>query len=257
MKTFYKLFSAGVLATALFTTGCDKQKETVKPSTLTNSQNNTIAPIEPEQGCGTASFCTLYAGRTNPSGTVFVYNDADHLYVKYVSTAGTFGTLHLWAGTSLSLMPATQDIKRGPNAGPGNPIPGQFPYVSGVGDYSSASGTSNYIFKIPLSEIRNYNPDAPTPIIVVAHAEIGNETAFGGCTSVNIDKGDNGRWYYHMSHTVQACDGTVTTPSLMKLGSAFAYGDFVFSSDPKSVPAGMTSLDLPQQNLLGYPGGHS
>jgi hypothetical protein len=183
--------------------------------------------------CGTETVCPLWAGQTINAGTLSVENNATTLFVTYTTT-GTFNVLHLWVGTDMTLLPTTPT---------GNPIPGQFPYSF------DAAGTQTHTFEIPLNTIPF--PSDPkcgpgsAPIYVVAHAEVnvlngGKETAFGGCTA-----GATGaRWYFYTTHTVQCCDGTPPPVTREKLGTAFAKGGWVFTTDPKSNPENLPSLKL-------------
>ena len=80
----------------------------------------------------------LVAGQTIDAGTVTVTNDAAFIYVTYTTANGWLLTqTHLYVG-ACALIPVN---------GPGNPVPGQFPY----------SGTHNnittYTYQVPISQI--------------------------------------------------------------------------------------------------------
>lgn len=92
-----------------------------------------------ETACGTTVW-NLTAGQTIDVGSVTISNDATNLYVKYDLDyqGATFGTLHLWAGTDLTLIPKNNQ---------GIPVPGQFPYIV------DATGSTSYTFIVPLSSL--------------------------------------------------------------------------------------------------------
>ena len=80
----------------------------------------------------------LVAGQTINAGTVTVTNDDAFIYVTYTTANGWMLTqTHLYVG-ACALIPVN---------GPGNPMPGQFPY----------SGTHNnittYTYQVPISQI--------------------------------------------------------------------------------------------------------
>jgi hypothetical protein len=228
MKNF-KLFYAlvAMLLLGFVFTQCNRTND-IKPKTKANA--NRSARIA-ETACGTETTCTLWAGQTINAGTITVENDNTNLYVTY-NTTGIFGTLHLWVGTDLTLVPSSKSDK-------GTPVPGKFPYKY------TTNGETTYTFTIPLNKIPGYDQKCGTgsrPIYVVAHAEVtinGNkETAFGGCVP-----GTGPRWWYYAVHTLQCCD-TPPPTTTEKLGTAFAYGNFVFTTDPKSNPEKLPSLSL-------------
>jgi hypothetical protein len=187
--------------------------------------------------CGTTVY-PLWAGQTIDAGSLTVSNDATNLYVTYTTTS-TFGTLHLWAGTDLTLLPS---VGSGPNAG--TPIPGQFPYSF------DASGLTTYTFTLPLSSLSFYNT-CGDKLYVVAHAEVNingdNETAFGGNISNNSG---TARWYYYAEYVTVCCENP-PPPSNEKLGTAFAKGGYVFTTDRKSNPESLPTLGL-SKNRWGW-----
>lgn len=78
------------------------------------------AVAQPDSYCGQYTTTTLYAGQTIDSGDVIVWNDADHLYVKFVTEDGWELTeTHLAVETKLADIPQTKT---------GNPKPGNFEY---------------------------------------------------------------------------------------------------------------------------------
>lgn len=148
--------------------------------TTTIAQAN-VAPAASVLKTASLQSFTLWAGQTTNVGNITVTNDASNIYVTYTLTnGGTFGTLHLWIGTDLATVPST------PN---GTPIPGQFPYSF------NASGLSTYTFTVPFQVL------CEASVYVVAHAEVGGETAFAGGTPINV--GDAGRWWYYVECKVK------------------------------------------------------
>jgi hypothetical protein len=193
--------------------------------------------------CGLSSW-TLWAGQSINAGTLAVSNDETNLYVTYSATSGnTFGTLHLWVGTDLTLLPA---VKNGPNAG--TPIPGQFPHA-----YDTQGGTE-YTFTIPLSSI-TISGGCGTSINIVAHAEMqvtspdgttSGETAFGGSTP-----GAGPRWWFYATYGVKCCVIPPPPAPKEKYGTAFVKGGYVFTTDKKSNPERLPSLSL-TKNRWGW-----
>jgi hypothetical protein len=110
---------------------------------------------------------TLWAGNDIDAGTLTVANDGTTLFVTY-KTLGTFGNLHLWVGTDISLMPKNEK---------GLPMNEKFPY------FFSASGLNEFTFEIPLEDIPDYKIRGNS-LDVVSHAEVlldGNdENGYGG-----------------------------------------------------------------------------
>ncbi len=220
------------------------------------------ANVASAQECGQTSW-TLWAGQTKNVGLVTVSNDLDNLYVTYTlnyqdplckdeggnltaAVEAEFGTLHLWVGdtnptSELSTMPATPG---------GTPIPGQFPYSF------NAAGFQTYTFTIPFSElgITNATTACEKQLYVVTHAEVnylgcdGNpngdgDTAFGGDTS-----GTGNRWWYYGAYNV-CCDfGPPPTPFCT---TAYAKGGYVWTTDRKSNPEKLPSLNL-TKNRWGW-----
>ena len=110
----------------------------------------------------------LIAGGGNPNsqidvGDILVWNDADYLYVKYITTDGwTLAETHLAVATSLDGIPQTKK---------GNPIPGMFEY-STVHDPTT---TTEYLYTIPQTW------DVHATLYIAAHAEV--LKLIGSCTT--------------------------------------------------------------------------
>lgn len=199
--------------------GCKKAVDETNPSlgTTKSLADGTL--------CGSTTY-TLWAGQTNNWGNLIVSNDDVNLYVTYNSTNGTFGTLHLWVGTDLTLLPMAGN--------PGNPIPGEFPYKF------DSTGLTKYTFTIPLSTISFYTKCGDA-IYVYAHADMGSETAWGGDIFKTPGKG---KWYYSAKYITACCTTPPPDNGNVRLGTAFAKGDWVFTTDKKSNPENLSSLKL-------------
>lgn len=178
----------------------------------------------------------LYAGQTTDVGSVTVSNDNTNIFVTYaLDTANypsaTFGMLQVWVGTNLTLMP---------QAANGQPIPGQFPYKH------DASGLTTYQFVIPIADLNLTGDPCGTSFYVVTHAEVdgvseGTETAFGGCTGVNI--AEPGRWWYYCTYTI-CCPNGGGNGDGGCCETAFSYGCYVFATNPKANPDGLPTVGL-------------
>lgn len=203
----------------------------------------------------------LYAGQDNIVGTVTVSNDSDNLYIQYkIDTdefeGATFGVLHAWVGFDLKDLPSTS------NPQGTTPVPGQFPYQSGKAPFPSSEGETEYTFTIPFSSINITIPEVNCEdlrkLFVVTHAEVNgvvyeegqqaqNETAFGGCISVNVDQ--PGRWWWYCEY--QICCDFDEPPQLCFSETAFAKGTHVFVTEKKSNPESLPSLGL-TRNQWGW-----
>jgi hypothetical protein len=190
----------------------------------------------------------LTAGQTIPVGTVTVSNDLNNLYITYAldsvtQPGATFGTLHAWVGNDMTNLPVSQ--------GSGAPIPGQFPYKP------DATGLTTYTITIPFLDlfIQDANGACGTPLYVVTHAEVngvdangdgapdGNETAFGGPTP-----GSGPRWWFYGLYSV-CCD--FGPPPVEACSTAYGKGSHVFTTDKKSNPEKLPSLNL-TRNRWGW-----
>ena len=112
--------------------------------------------VEPPPG---TECVTLWAGQDIDAGCVYVWNDADYLYVRYETSGEWVMTeTHLHVAMSLEAIPQTQPNKKG-NGG-GNPIPGQF-------DYSDPHGlVTEYTYEIDRDEL------ALGTLYIAAHAVV-------------------------------------------------------------------------------------
>lgn len=243
MKTSFNLLGAFAFTfvTLLFSS-CQLNNLEGETNVLSADELSIASLSTTPQVCGTANF-TLWAGQTNNAGTLTVSNTSTTLFVTY-TTPYSFGTLHLWVGTDMALLPVNSQ---------GVPVPGRFPY-----QYDTSGGTT-YTFEIPLASIPSLvgtdGKVCDKNVFVVAHAEVSmdgsNETAFGG----NVDApgpqipGSN-RWSYFGTYRVACC--TEPPPGdMQKLGTGFAKGGYVFTTDSKSNPERLPSLRL-TKNRWGW-----
>lgn len=240
-----KTLRVGMLAMiTLLVLACQKENQT-SPVTQNLELRNT---------CGTVSW-DLFAGQYIDVGSLTVSNDADNLYVTYIldyqnpacpdgPVDAEFGTLHLWVGNDLTNVPTNKN---------GTPVPGQFCEADG-GACLDATGLTTYTFTIPFSDLNivDVSQVCGTSLYVVAHAEVkltdcaGNvssETAFGGNTP-----GGGPRWWFYGGYAV-CCD--FGPPPVPFCQTAFAKGGFVFTTERKSNPDGLPSLNL-TRNRWGW-----
>ena len=129
--------------------------------------------LEPPAG---ADWVTLYAGQTIEVGKVYVWNDADTLFVQYWIDDdawddgdgwGLYET-HVHVGESLDDFP----LNRG-----GNPQIGHFAYKA------THDGVQCYTEEIPLSELEEFGDD----LIIAAHAVVERIVEEGYCETVSGD----------------------------------------------------------------------
>lgn len=190
--------------------------------------------------CGTTTW-DLTAGQTIKAGTVTVANDLNNIYVTYSINYpnASLGTVHMWVGNDLTLLPMARN---------GAPIPGQFPFISGSGGKASSFGLSTYTFTVPFTSLSLADAKAGcgASLYVVTHAEVtmdsdndgimDHETAFGGSVA-----GTGPRWWFYGAYSV-CCD--FGTPAQCYKSTAFAKGGWVFTTDRKSNPENLPSLNL-------------
>lgn len=197
--------------------------------------------------CGTTTW-QLTAGQTLNVGTVTVSNDATNIYIRYaIDTVNypdaTLGNLHVWVGNDLLNLPANSQ---------GIPVPGQFCSADG-GACADAAGLQEYTFTIPFTDLGIVDTNAlcGLTLYVFTHAEVdtngdaagGGETAFGGNVA-----GTGNRWYFFGVYTV-CCEPD--EPVICLSETAFAKGGFVFTTDKRSNPEKLPSLNL-TKNRWGW-----
>ena len=195
----------------------------------------------------------LTAGQTLPVGTVSISNDNDNVYVNYTLTYdnnndgqvdASFGTLHLWIGNSLLLIPSNNN---------GIPIPGQFCNAQGGACYD-ATGLTSYTFTVPWSQISlsDINQLCGSNLYVATHAEVDVQTVAGGSVDSETAwggeySGSGPRWWFYSDFSV-CCD---TNPPVGICETAYAKGGYVWTTNRKSNPERLPSLQL-TQNRWGW-----
>lgn len=200
-----------------------------------------------ESACGLTTW-DLNAGQHIDVGSITVKNDTNYLYVSYdIDTVmhpnASFGTLHVWVGNDLLLLP-----RSGQN-NDGAPVNGHFPY------HADASGQTHYTFSIPLAElgIVDISQACPVVLYVVPHAEVTmddtvengeHETAYGGDLA-----GDGNRWWFYGEYSI--CCDMPKPPVLAQCETAYAKGDYVWTTHKKSNPESLPSLNL-TRNRWGW-----
>jgi hypothetical protein len=214
-----------------------------------------FATLVPTQAQCVPTDWNLTAGQHIYTGSVSVENDTDNVYVTYTIDTGaqpdaTFGTLHVWVGNDMGLMPQT---------GGGAPIPGQFCSADG-GACFDATGLSTYEFTIPFSDLNivdvsNANDLCGETLFVVTHAEVNNvidengetndETAFGG-----DEPGPGNRWWFYGEYVV-CCEDPGDPPTVDSCETAYAKGSHVWTTGRKSNPENLPSLRL-TRNRWGW-----
>jgi hypothetical protein len=186
----------------------------------------------------------LNAGNTfKNAGTVSVSNDNTTLFITVSSTYGFQNqqeNIKLWVGTDLASVPS----KNG-----GQPLQGQFNWKATV-----ASGTHEYTFTIPFTEIGT-SVDCNSKLYVFVHADVisdaqgTTDTAWSGDNCTTSGSGA-GNWFCYGVHQAKCC----TAPPVEEDGSsetAFAKGGYVFTTDKKSNPENLSSLNL-TKNRWGW-----
>jgi hypothetical protein len=168
----------------------------------------------------------LIAGHTMDAGHVLVWNDADYLYVKYVTSNGwCLEKVSLHVAASLSGIPQTNS---------GNPIPGKFTYKA---DLECASEST---FAIPLTWAEG------TEVYIAARAEVSGSPPDGPRVSHLSPEGawaegmdfPGGNWAMYFTYTIQTylvigwanlqwpptLSGAVGTPTDFVYGQAWIDG---------------------------------
>jgi hypothetical protein len=214
-------------------------------SSAVTAQEIMTTTVTPTQ-CALATW-PLMAGPSVQIGTVAVANDMDNIYVTYSLTdtfpQPLFGNLHMWVGSDFLDVPSNTI---------GTPVPTQFCSALG-GRCFDATGLKTYQFIIPFSEI--HMGDAKTAcglkLYVVTHAEVdmdgipggGYFDAFGGDIT-----GPGPVWWVWGKPAV-CCD--FGPPPVPCFKTAFAKGSYVWTTDRKSNPEGLPSLNL-TKNRWGW-----
>lgn len=161
----------------------------------------TLPPgIEP---CADPAVYDLFS-KSKDVGSITISNDSENLYVTYFTTEN-LQKLHLWIGNNFREMPRHNN---------GDPVTGRFFYQA------DGNNSNTYTFKISLSELSKKNIVCDKSILVVAHAQVNGEHAFGGDSRIpcfNV-------WAFFMKYTIVCCDDGPGGNS----ENAFAKGNWVF-----------------------------
>lgn len=184
-------------------------------------RSTTVTPIVLTQGSSIS--INLLAGQTIDAGNITLSFDQTNLYVTYTTTGGWYlSEVHLWIGTSLSLMPQTPS---------GNPKIGNFPYKA-----TGLDGQTSYQFVIPLSDLGGYSTICGSTLYFAAHASvykyntdgsIDSQTGWGEGPRIT----DKGNWATYFAVTFNC----TTTQNPGNCETAFGYGDLTF------IDAGLTN----------------
>lgn len=199
--------------------------------------NETLAPPV----CASTTF-PLTAGKHIDAGNVIVSNDNENLYITVNSTAGFAAVaenVKIWVGTNTDLTPAEGGV---PVNGQGVPIAGQFPWKYNASD-------TTITVTIPFTELEAYNGvvNCSSKILVYVHVDVlGGETAWGGALPGNLN---TNRWYFYDTYQAVCC--TPPPPPSGYTQTAFAKGNYVFTTDKKSNPERLPSLGL-TRNRWGW-----
>lgn len=193
--------------------------------------------------CGSDTL-TLWAGQTIDAGDIIVSNDETNLYVTVVSNGGFTGeeNIKMWLGTDFSLLNG---------AGLVRPPAGGFPYKVTIPEGETTYTFTVVLNTIPLYEVSSCGDQA---IHVVVHADVialhddgttSGETAWGGDT-----EGPGNAWWFYTDYVPTCCDITPPNP-VEELGTAFAKGNYVFTTSKKANPENLPSLNL-TKNRWGW-----
>ncbi|MGE0882751.1 MAG: hypothetical protein AB7P14_04355 [Blastocatellales bacterium] len=247
-RIYVALLSLVVITVGILLIGSTASAKKLGEASTTIGSTNFAAKemsLSQAEACGVTTW-NLIAGQTIDVGSVTVSNDADNIYVTYALDypGACFGTLQVWVGNSLLNLPANQN---------GTPIPGQFCQSDGGSCYD-AHGLTSYTFTIPFSAVNivDVTQVCNTQLYVVTHAEVdldcneataGHETAFGGDIT-----GGGPRWWFYGAYTI-CCDFGPPQPPFCQ--TAYAKGGYVWTTDRKSNPERLPSLNL-TKNRWGW-----
>lgn len=170
----------------------------------------------PDSACGTTVYDLLQTKSKEKLGTVTVANDAANLYVKFALTvAGSkFDYLNVWAGTDPLNKPQNPYLFPNPRAN---------------------VNATEYTYVLPLSKIGIIDITNSCPTIVFA--------AFA-----RISDGEYIDEALAQGRYLLCCE---EPPVVGACETAFAKGGFVFTTDAKSNPEGLPSLNL-NKNRWGW-----
>ena len=186
------LLTSAILLMAVGFISCQKESIQSDPIANVKKDDNTILGRNGDGSQCPTTTVNLLAGQTINAGTVSVTNDADFIYVTYTTANGYLITqTHLYVG-DCALIPVN---------GPGNPIPGQFPYSS------AHSNIASYTYQVPISAIiaGNCGCIAAHCVVVKLNASgqvIEQQTGWGNGTRINPNGGNWGMKFTYCSCTL-------------------------------------------------------
>jgi hypothetical protein len=143
-------------------------------------KNSKNLRIQDADVCGELIEFGLFAGRDQIQvGNVTVSNDEEFLYVEFIASgANEFGATHL------DIICEVPEVKGSP---------GQYAY----NDYLVESTLTYRLYKVALDDLPNCEGNC---FVLLAHAEVGTETAFAG-----EFKGDGSAWFNFITYCWQEC----------------------------------------------------
>ena len=186
------LLTSAILLMAVGFISCQKESIQSDPIANVKKDDNTILGRNGDGSQCPTTTVNLLAGQTINAGTVSVTNDADFIYVTYTTANGYLITqTHLYVG-DCALIPVN---------GPGNPIPGQFPYSS------AHSNITSYTYQVPISAIiaGNCGCIAAHCVVVKLNASgqvIEQQTGWGQGILINPNGGNWGMKFSYCSCTL-------------------------------------------------------
>lgn len=182
----------------------------------------------------------LIAGGGNPKsavdvGDVLVYNDSEHLYIKYVTADGWYLTkTHLHVATEEEAIPLAGSKGKGHGKEKDdefrNPVPGQFEYTR---EYDECVAEDTYIINLGEEEA-----EPGDELTIAAHAVVRSDSKQESAWADGIRFTDKGNWatyfvyHYHVNQP--------PTASLNVLDSAAKKTDVWFDASGSSDPDGDT-----------------
>jgi hypothetical protein len=185
--------------------------------------------------CGSKTY-TLWLNDPVDAGNVTVGNDATNLYVTFY-TPGLFGKIAFWAGTDSTLYPT--DV-------PGTaPKPAVFPYQVDL----TLTGLNTHTFVIPLANIPFYKK-CGDKLYFLAHAWMKYNDQSGQAWGGDLSFYAKDVLIHYGKYQTGCCE-TPPPPPTEQLGTAFAKGGWVFTTDSKSNPESLPSLKL-TKNRWGW-----
>ena len=137
----------------------------------------------------------MWAGRDIKVGSVWLWNDADNIYVQY-NTEGCWQLTE----THLDVAQTFADI---PKTRSGNPKVGHFALPDGTRtgmEHDTAVPVHTYTYVVPLDGLSGW-------VVIAAHAVVNcdgrEETAWGGCNPFHPPDYRGGNWAHYTWYYIQ------------------------------------------------------